>query len=245
MPNMGATFLVSLLTAVAVVAAAAGINHAWPIFGTNGGGEGNGGSAVVPPGQTPQNTPAAAVTPGPVTIDVDDNPAKGPADAKVLIVEFSDFQCPYCARFTQQTLPSILSEYSDRVRFVFMNFPLTSIHPDALKAAEASECAYDQGAFWEYHDLLFQNQSALDVESLKSYAASLGLNTNEFNDCLDSGEKTDDVEKDMTAAQKAVQEANLDRFGTPAFFINGKHFGGAQPFEAFKQVIDAALAEAE
>jgi protein-disulfide isomerase len=242
MPNLGATFLVSLLTAVAVVAAAAGINHAWPIFGTNGdGGNGSG----TPSGQAAQNTPAANATPQPVSIDAGDNPAKGPVDASVTVVEFSDFQCPYCARFTQETLPAILSNYSDKVRFVFMNFPLTSIHANAEKAAEAAECAYDQGAFWEYHDLLFQNQAALDADSLKGYAASLGLNASQFNECLDSGEKADEVEKDMTAAQKAVQEAGLDRFGTPAFFINGNHLGGAQPFDVFKQAIDAALAAAE
>lgn len=227
----------SLLTAVAVVAAAAGINHAWPIFGTSGA---EGGETAVA-----QNTPAANATPQAVSIDVGDNPAKGPEDASVTIIEFSDFQCPYCARFVQETFPQILSSYGDKVRFVFMNFPLSQIHAQAMKAAEASECAHDQGAFWEYHDLMFQNQAALDVDSLKGYAASLGLNTDQFNQCLDSGEKTDAVSEDMTAAQKAIQEAGLDRFGTPAFFINGNHLGGAQPFEVFKQAIDAALAEAQ
>jgi protein-disulfide isomerase len=185
-------------------------------------------------------------------------------DAPVTIIEFSDFQCPYCARFWEQTLPSILSEYGDEVRFVYMHFPLAQMHPASTKEAEASECAHDQGAFWEYHDLLFQNQTELNgmfenvttqeeldaalntvIEILKGYAASLGLNTEQFNECLDSGEKNEEVQKDMVEAQKAVQEAGLETFGTPGFFINGIHLGGAQPFEVFQQVLDAALAEAE
>lgn len=255
-PNLAPTFLVSLVTAIAVVAAAAGINHAWPIFGTGGEGDGTGPVA--------QNTPGANPTAGVASIDVGDNPSKGPEDAAVTIVEFSDFQCPYCARFTEETLPQILSNYSDKVRFVFMNFPLAQSHPAAMKAAEGGECAHDQGAFWEYHDLLFEKQTELNglftgvttqealdaavqsaIEMIRGYAASLGLDMQQFNECLDSGEKTDEVTQDMTAAQEAVKEAGLDRFGTPAFFINGTHVGGAQEFEVFQQVIDAALAEAE
>jgi len=251
--NLALYFLISLATAIAVVAAAAGINHAWPIFGTNGGGGGGGGTVVA------AATPAVAATPKPVSIDVGDNPAKGPADAKVTIVEFSDFQCPYCSRFTTETLPQILSNYGDKVRFVFMNFPLTSIHPYAQKAAEAGECANEQGAFWQYHDLLFQNQGALTdlltadpvaglakvVESLKGYAAQLGLDTAKFNDCLDSGKMAGAVQADMQTAQTAAQDAGLDRFGTPAFFINGNNLAGAQPYDVFKQAIDAALAAAQ
>jgi protein-disulfide isomerase len=248
--NLGLYFLISLATAIAVVAAAAGINHAWPIFGESGGQTTN----VVA-----QVTPGAQATPKPVTIDVGDNPAKGPADAKVTIVEFSDFQCPYCGTFVQATLPQILSNYGDKVRFVFMNFPLTSIHPYAQKAAEAGECANEQGAFWQFHDIMFQNQTTLTdlltpdataglakvVDSLKGYAAQLGLDTAKFNDCLDSGKMADAVKADMTLAQKAATDAGLTRFGTPAFFINGNSLSGAQPYENFKAVIDAALAAAQ
>ncbi len=128
--------------------------------------------------------------------------------------------------------------------------PLTSIHPDAQKAAEATECADDQGKFWEYHDLVFANQGALDVASLKAYAAQLGLDTATFNDCLDTGEQTAEVEKDSQDAQ------SYGVTGTPAFIINGRLVSGALPFEdypdqsgamqpGFKSIIDAAIAEAE
>jgi protein-disulfide isomerase len=240
--NLGLYFLISLATAIAVVAAAAGINHAWPIFGESGGQTIN----VVAQG-TPgaQGTPAAQATPKPVTIDADDNPAKGPADAKVTIVEFSDFQCPYCGRFVQETLPQILSNYGDKIRFVFMNFPLTSLHENAQKAAEAGECANEQGAFWQLHDIMFQNQSALTVDNLKSYAAQLNLDTAKFNECLDSGKMADPVAADQAVAEKAATDAGLTRFGTPAFFINGISLQGAQPYDKFKAEIDTALAAAQ
>jgi protein-disulfide isomerase len=231
-----------LATAIAVVAAAAGINHAWPIFGESGGQTTNVVAQVTPGAQA---TPGVEPTPKTVTIDADDNPAKGPADAKVTIVEFSDFQCPYCGRFVQQTLPQILSNYGDKVRFVFMNFPLTSIHENAQKAAEAGECANEQGAFWQFHDIMFQNQSALTVDNLKSYAAQLNLDTAKFNECLDSGKMADAVAADMAVAEKAATDAGLTRFGTPAFFINGNSLQGAQPYDVFKAAIDAALAAAQ
>jgi protein-disulfide isomerase len=241
--NLGLYFLISLATAIAVVAAAAGINHAWPIFGESGGGQTINVVAQTTPGA--QGTPAAEATPKPVTIDVGDNPAKGPADAKVTIVEFSDFQCPYCARFVQETMPQILSNYGDKIRFVFMNFPLSQIHENAEKAAEAGECANEQGAFWQFHDIMFQNQSALTVDNLKSYAAQLNLDTAKFNECLDSGKMADPVAADMAVAEKAAQDAGLTRFGTPAFFINGNNLAGAQPYDVFKVAIDAALAAAQ
>jgi protein-disulfide isomerase len=120
---------------------------------------------------------------------------------------------------------------------VYRDFPLTSIHQYAQKAAEASECADDQGKFWEYHDLLFANQSTLDVDSLKGYAAELDLDTATFNDCLDEGKQSSEVEKDSQDAQAAGVT------GTPAFFINGQLVSGAQPFSVFQQVIDQLLAE--
>jgi len=195
------------------------------------GGQGAGGGAVQPTaGPTP--------TVGPVEVSVDDDPAQGPEDAPVTIIEFSDFQCPYCARFDAETLPQILSNYGDRVRFVYRDFPLTSLHQYALKAAEASECADDQGAYWKYHDLLFQNQSALDDASLKSYAASLGLDTAAFNECLDSDKQMSEVRKDVEDGLTAGVQ------GTPAFFINGVLISGAQPYSAFQAAIEAALKEA-
>jgi protein-disulfide isomerase len=114
--------------------------------------------------------------------------------------------------------------------------PLTSIHQYAQKAAEATECADEQGKFWEYHDLVFANQSAIDVDSLKGYAGQLGLDTGTFDECLDSGEQNSEVEKDLEDARASGAS------GTPAFFINGELVSGAQPFSAFQEIIDAALA---
>lgn len=133
---------------------------------------------------------------------------------------------------------------------MYRDFPLTSLHQHAQKAAEASECADDQGKFWEFHDLIFENQSAIDVDSLKGYASQLDLDTAEFDDCLDSGKHTSEVQNDAEDAQ------SYGATGTPAFFINGQLVSGALPFEdytdssgatqpGFKSIIDTALEEAE
>jgi protein-disulfide isomerase len=191
---------------------------------------------------TPAATPAASLgpaqpspTPGVVEVSPDDDPAIGPADAPVLIVEFSDFQCSFCGRFARETLGQILDSYGDRVRFVFRSFPLLSIHPQAQKAAEAAQCANDQGKFWEYHDLLFQNQQALDEESLKGYARQLDLDMAAFTDCLDTERHFTEVQHDLTDGQ------SYGVTGTPTFFINGRLLRGAQPFSAFQAVIDEEL----
>lgn len=157
-------------------------------------------------------------------------------DAEIVIVEYSDFQCPFCAR-AYPTVNQILEEYGDKVEFVYKHFPLSN-HPLAPKAAEASECARDQGMFKEYHDKLFDTQQ-LEVTSLKKHAADLGLDTAEFNECLDSGEKADLVAADFREGQqKGVR-------GTPTFFINDYPVVGAQPYANFKAVIDKALAGEE
>jgi protein-disulfide isomerase len=193
----------------------------------------NGGGGQ--PAAVAQPTAGPTATVGPVEVSADDDPAIGPEDAPVTIIEFADFQCPYCEAFNTQTLPQILSNYGDRVRFVFRDFPLTSIHAYALKAAEAAECADDQGAYWKYHDLLFQNQSALDDASLKGYAASLGLDTTTFDDCLDSDQPQSEIQKDFQDGTTAGVQ------GTPSFFINGMPLVGAQPYSAFQAAIEAAL----
>ena len=227
-------------------------------------GAGCGGTSKAQPTPGAQSTPGAAGTPTaqptPKTVEiyVGDNPSKGPANAKVTIVEFADFQGPHCASFAQQTLPQILANYGDTVRFVFMNYTLGQ-DVYARKAAEAGECANAQGAFWQYHDLVFQNQQALSglltpdptagpakvVDSLKGYAAQLGLDTGAFNDCLDSGKMTSAVQADRQVADKAAQDAGLTNFPLPAFFINGNYLHGGQPYDVFKQAIDAALAAAK
>lgn len=151
----------------------------------------------------------------------------------VTILEYSDFQCPYCAR-AENTMKEIKKAYGDRVEIIFKHFPLP-FHSYAEKAAEASECARDQGKFWEYHDMLFENQNKLDVDSLKKYATKLGLDREKFDSCLDNGEKADIVKSNYDeGVSKGVS-------GTPTFFINGRKLVGAQPFEKFKSVIDSEL----
>jgi protein-disulfide isomerase len=160
-------------------------------------------------------------------------PASGPAAAPVTIVEFSDFQCPYCSRLTP-TLDQVKKKYGDKVRIVFRQFPLP-MHPNAQKAAEAALCANDQGKFWQLHDAMFSNQSALGVDQLKAKAVELGLKAEDFNKCLDSGAKAAVIEAD----KKAGSEAGVN--GTPAMFINGRFLSGAVPFEQVSTVIDDEL----
>ena len=168
---------------------------------------------------------------------VDDDPVLGNKNAKLTIVEFSDFQCPFCARFKEQTLNQLKSQYIDtgKVKFVYRDFPLSSIHPMAQKAAEASECADDQEKFWEMHDKIFEGQASLSINSLKQWAAELGLNTNDFNKCLDSGKNKDEVEKDLRDATSSGGQ------GTPYFIVGEIPVSGAQPFSAFQQAIESQL----
>ncbi len=163
------------------------------------------------------------------------DPAFGPDNAKVKIVEYSDFQCPYCSRVVP-TLKQIKETYGDKVQITFKNFPL-SFHQYAQKAAEAAECANAQGKFWEMHDMMFSKQNALRIDDLKSYAKQLGLDQAKFDSCLDNGEMKAEVERDFQdGVSSGVQ-------GTPAFFINGEFVSGAQPFDKFKEIIDKKLAE--
>ncbi len=171
-----------------------------------------------------------------VAVEADD-PSLGSASALVTLVEFSDFQCPFCAR-VRPTLMRVKETYGDRVRIVWKDFPLTSIHPQAFKAAEAGQCAQEQGKFWEYHDRLFTNQQALQPESLKKYAADMGLDAGAFNACLDSGKHAERVKSQVDAGTE------LGVSSTPSVFINGRMLSGAQPFEAFASVIDDELARA-
>ncbi|MBS3051935.1 MAG: DsbA family protein [Candidatus Aenigmarchaeota archaeon] len=166
-------------------------------------------------------------------VSADDDPFKGGADAKVTIVEFSDYQCPYCAR-AESVVEQIMETYGNKVKFVYRDFPLPG-HQFAQKAAEASECADDQGKFWEYHDLLFENQQSLSVGSLKNFAKALKLDSNKFDSCLDDGKYTQEVKKDLKDG------AGYGVEGTPTFFINGIKLSGAVPFEQFRGIIDNEL----
>ncbi len=175
---------------------------------------------------------------GGMTASASDDPAWGPEDAAVTIEEFGDFQCPYCAQFARTTLPALREMYGDKVRYIFRDFPLVSIHPDAQKAAEAAQCAHEQGLFWEYHDHLFADQASLSVPDLKRYAEQVGANTNEFNECLDSGKNGWEALMDAQDGRRAGVT------GTPAFLINGILLPGAVSFEQFQAIIDQALAGA-
>ena len=175
-------------------------------------------------------------TPNPIAMSVDGRPFLGPEDAAVTVVEFTDYECPFCSRHFRQTLPDLLREYEGQVRYVVRNYPIDILHPNAQKAAEAVECAYDQDKFWEYHDLVFDNQDSLDTISLKKYAADLALDTSEFELCLDSDVKSEVVLQDRLDGRE------YGVTGTPTFFINGVIMVGAQPLSRFKTLIDAALA---
>ena len=172
-----------------------------------------------------------------VAVGVDDDPAKGPAKAPVTIVEFSDFQCPYCSR-AEAVVKQILENYKDKVRLVYRDFPLP-MHPNASKASEAAQCANEQGKYWEYHDALYADQSKLALTDLQATAERLGLKTEAFKTCLDSGKYAAEVSKDLADGQKAGVSS------TPSFFINGVPVTGARDYAAFAEIIDRELANAK
>jgi protein-disulfide isomerase len=161
-------------------------------------------------------------------------PTRGSANAPVTIVEFSDFECPFCGGLFP-TLKLVEKNYSDKVRLVYRHFPLTNIHPRAQKAAEAAVCANEQGHFWEFHDSMFGNQQQLTVDDLKRRAVAMKLDAAAFNSCLDSGRAAEAVKKDATeGAQAGVT-------GTPAMFINGRMLSGNQPYNEIRDIIEDEL----
>jgi protein-disulfide isomerase len=164
-------------------------------------------------------------------------PTLGKPGAPVTLIEFSDFQCPFCNRFAP-TLKLVNEKYGDKVHIVYRQYPIPSLHPFAMKAAEASLCANEQGKFWQLHDLMFNDQSKLAVKDLKSSAAALGLDKKKFDTCLDSGRYAEQVQKDM------AEGTRVGVTGTPAVFINGVELkGGAVPFETVAAAIDKELAQ--
>ena len=188
-------------------------------------------------------TDPAAQQPAQISASVDDDAVLGDKNAKVTIIEFSDYQCPFCARFWSQTLPQIKKDYVDtgKVKFVYRDFPLTSIHPMAQKAAEAAECVGEKGgdkAYFEMHDAIYKNQAQLSLDNLKAWAKDLGY---DISSCLDSGKYASEVQKDTSDAQASGGR------GTPYFVImksgekTGTALSGAQPFSTFKEAIDAQL----
>lgn len=168
-----------------------------------------------------------------VTITSDD-PARGPKDAPVTIVEFSEYQCPFCARVTP-TLKALEQKYPGKVRIVYKDFPLQN-HLQAPKAAEAAHCAGDQGKYWELHDRMFANQQQLQVPELKKHAAALGLDQAAFDQCLDSGKHAARVQEDVVLGNA------MGVSSTPTLYINGRVVTGAQPQQVFESIIDEELA---
>jgi Protein-disulfide isomerase len=173
-------------------------------------------------------------------MDVAADPARlrGNPNAPVTIVEFSDFQCPFC-RTAEPAIKEVLERYKDKVRFSYRDFPIERIHPLAKRAAEASRCAGEQGKFWEYHDLLYANQANLDQTGLIGHARTVGLDMDRFSTCLTTGKFEAPVNSDLQLGIKAGAS------GTPAFYINGVYLSGAQPVSAFEKIIQEELTAAE
>lgn len=169
-----------------------------------------------------------------VEVAVGDAPVRGSADARVTVVEFSDFECPFCKR-ASGTMASLLEKYPGKIKLVYRDFPLESIHPLARGAAEAARCARDGGKFWEYHDVLFAQSPKLAPEDLKRYAVQVGLDAQKFDACVDGHAHSAGVQSDMDEGQR------LGITATPVFFINGRAVKGAQPAETFTRVIDDEL----
>jgi protein-disulfide isomerase len=184
-----------------------------------------------------------------VVLSIDGYPSRGSQSARLVLIEFTDYQCPFCGRHFQQTSPQIDRDYvnTGRVRHVLRDFPLESIHKDAFKAAEAAHCAGDQGQYWQMHDRLFNSQNALSADHLSAYAGALGLDVPSFKRCLDSDKYAGKIRQDLADAQKVGVQA------TPSFLLGVaepggssvkvvKAIAGAHPYPVFKEAIDSLLA---
>lgn len=178
--------------------------------------------------------PPAAAPPRIEGVKTDGDPQIGPNNAKVTIVGFSDFECSFCKRFRDSTLDALIEKYGDDIRFVYRDYPLP-FHPQAQIAAEAAECANEQGKFWEMHDIIFDNQATLNNDAYSEFAEQLGLDTKKFDQCLSSNKYADEVAAD----QKDGESYGVS--GTPTFFINGWILVGAQPMSEFEKLIDQEL----
>lgn len=191
------------------------------------------------PAKAPTPTPSAPTPPPPsgtpVKITITDaDRIRGNKNAPITIVEYSDFQCPFCTRF-HATMQQVMENYPNKVRWVYRHFPLDAIHPFARKAAEASECAGDQGKFWEYADKLVENYQSINTELFPKLAKDLKLNISTFNSCLSSGKFASKVSSDLAEGQKSGVR------GTPGSFINGQNVKGAVPYSTIKATIDSLL----
>lgn len=180
---------------------------------------------------------ASYLEPQRIAIVADGRPSKGPDDAPVTIVEFSDFECPYCAALFP-TLQQVMADYKDKARLVYLQFPLADIHPNALKAAEASLCALDQNKFWQMHDAMFTDRANLTIKDLRQKASALSLDMETFDACLDSGKKFSSVRDDVSQGSMAGVT------GTPALLINGRLLVGNQPSSEIRRIIEDELQRA-
>ena len=201
-----------------------------------------------PVAQAQSAQPGAAASPVTAKINLAGAPSLGRADAPVTIIEFSDFECPFCQRFNKTTLPEIKRDYVDsgKVRYVFLDFPLEQMHPKARKAAEAAGCAAEQGKFWEMHDILFEVSTNLDLRLYPEYAKKLKLESAAFEQCLGSGKQSPRINAGLASGRSVGINA------TPSFIITKTDGGdiatggvivtGAQPYERFKDAIEQALA---
>jgi len=178
---------------------------------------------------------AIELEPPRVAVEAGNNPSKGPSSAPVEIIEFTDYQCPFCGR-VRPTINQLLEKYKDKIHYTLRDFPL-SFHSNAKKAAEAAHCAGEQGKYWEMNTVLFNNQSTLEVAKLKEYAKEVGLNQAKFDKCLDSDKYAKKVDENQAYG------ASVGVSGTPAFFINGINISGAQPLDNFVVIIDGELAK--
>jgi protein-disulfide isomerase len=198
-----------------------------------------------PPSRPPASPPAA---PSNIVLSIDGAHVKGDKNAPLTLIEFTDFQCPFCGRHFKNTMPQIETDYikTGKVKYVLRDYPLESIHPNAFKAAEAADCAGEQGKYWEMHDQLFENQHALEPAKLPGYAKAAGLDVEKFNQCLDSGKFADQIRKEQAEGQQAGVN------GTPSFFLGltdpkssevkvARTITGAQAFGSFKAAIDSLL----
>lgn len=168
-------------------------------------------------------------------VDVSHDPVLGPTDAPVTIVEFSDFECPFCSRFARETAPALRRQYGDDIRWIFVNYPLQSIHPNAYEAALAGECAAEQQRFWPFYDALFSGRFQLTRSDYARAAAEVGLDEGRFEACYENADHAAEVALDIKEGQKFYI------LGTPTFYVNGKRMEGAQRPEAFAAVIDSIL----
>ena len=230
--------------AFTVLAFAAGILVGYIVWGYNT------QTASLPAQVVAQTAPP--LEPRVYEIDTKGHPSHGPADAPIVIVEFSDYQCPYCYRWHVQVYDALLAAYPQKIRFVHRNFPL-SFHQNAFASAEAALCAGDQDEYWEFHDVLFDNQgllnnqegTILDQATYNQFARDLGLEVTTFEECMTSRKYQQSVVDDMNYANGLPFDTNGEPAvgGTPTFFVNGYRLGGAYPIEYFRQIIDAELAK--